>query len=261
MTALARLPRGGGPARWVRWTLAAQVALAAGVFVLDAGRLVSLPGASVDAPDLTAPVSPGDQTRRFDPARLPPGIGPTDPPARRGGDMPETLRIDTATLDDRPVLVLTGAIDDGAAARVTDWLDGAAIPPAVVLLDSPGGSVRDAIAIGQAIRATGVDTALEPGAICLSACPYMLAGGVARTVADGASVGVHQHYFGHATALPLFLAVEDIQRGQAEVMDHLIAMDVDPALMRHALSTPPEAIYLLTPEELARYRLTTGDDG
>jgi hypothetical protein len=256
MTAAVRLPK-GGPARWVRWTLAAQVALGAGVFVLDAGRILSLPGAPYDAPDLTAPVSPGDQTRRFDPARLPPGIGPTDPPARRGGDMPETLRIDSATVDDRPALVLTGAIDDGASTRVTDWLDTAATPPALVLLDSPGGSVRDALAIGRAIRDAGADTAMEPGAICLSACPYVLAGGVTRTVADGASVGVHQSYFGHATVLPMFLAVEDIQRGQAEVMEHLIAMDVDPALMRHALATPPEAIYLLTPEELARYRLTT----
>ena len=259
MTALARLPR-HGPARWVRWTLAAQVALGLGVFVLDAGRLLSLPGAGVDAPDLTAPVSPGDQTRRFNPARLPPGIGPTDPPARRGGDMPDTLRIDSATVDDRAALVLTGTIDEGAATRVADWFDSASTPPEVVLLDSPGGSVRDAIAIGQAIRDAGADTFMEPGAICLSACPLILAGGVARSVSDGAAVGVHQSYFGHSTVLPMFLAVEDIQRGQAEVMEHLIAMDVDPALMRHALATPPEAIYLLTPEELARYRLTT-DDG
>jgi len=259
MTAAAR-PLRHGPARWVRWTLGAQIALGLGVFALDAGRLLSFPGPSVDAPDLTAPVSPGDQTRRFDPSRLPPGIGPVDPPARRGGDMPDSLRIDTATVEGRPALVLTGAIDDGAATRVADWFDSSGTPPAVVLLDSPGGSVRDALAIGQAIRDAGADTAMEPGAICLSACPYMLAGGVTRTVADGASVGVHQHYFGHATALPLFLAVEDIQHGQAEVMEHLIAMDVDPAVMRHALATPPEAIYLLTPEELARYRLTTDPD-
>ncbi len=261
MTALATPQPRTGPARWLRWILGAQVALGVGVFALDGARVLSLPGPSTNAPDLTQPVSPGDQTRRFRPGRLPPGVGPMDPPARRGGDMPDRLRIEAATVDDRPTLVLTGAIEVNDAMRVADWLTASANPPAVVLLDSPGGSVRDAIAIGAALRNAGAETAMEPGAICLSACPYMLAGGVVRTVPDGASVGVHQHYFGHATALPLFLAVADIQRGQGEVMDHLIAMDVDPALMRHALATPPDAIYLLTPDELAHYRLTTAGDG
>jgi hypothetical protein len=259
MTALAspRPARHTGVARWLRWILAAQVALGVGVFTLDAGRLLSLPGARTDAPDLTAPVSPGDQTRRFRPNRLPAEIGPVAPPERRGGDMPDRLRIETATVGDRPALALTGAIEVDDARRVAEWLASAAEPPALVLLDSPGGSVRDALAIGQAIRDAGADTALEAGAICLSACPYMLAGGVARSVAEGASVGVHQHYFGHAAALPLFLAVEDIQHGQGEVMAHLIAMGVDPAIMAHALVTPPDAIYLLTPDQLALYRLTT----
>jgi hypothetical protein len=57
--------------------------------------------------------------------------------------------------------------------------------------------------------------------------------------------------------LPAFIAVEDIQRGQGEVMGYLIAMGVDPELMRVALLTPPEDIYLLTPEELMQFRLVT----
>lgn len=44
-------------------------------------------------------------------------------------------------------------------------------------------------------------------------------------------------------------AVEDIQRGQGDVMVYLIGMGIDPALMRHALATPPDGIYLLLPEE------------
>ena len=66
-------------------------------------------------------------------------------------------------------------------------------------------------------------------------------------------VGVHQHYFDQNVALPAIFAVEDIQRGQAEVMVYLIEMGIDPALMRHALATPPDEIYLLLPEELERY--------
>ncbi len=38
-------------------------------------------------------------------------------------------------------------------------------------------------------------------------------------------------------------------------MAHLDAMGVDVRLMQHALTTPPEAIYVLLPEELVEYRM------
>ena len=65
------------------------------------------------------------------------------------------------------------------------------------------------------------------------------------------------YFFGENIALPAFLAVEDIQRGQGEVMGYLIGVGIDPAVMRHALVTPPDEIYLLLPDELETYRLTT----
>jgi hypothetical protein len=152
------------------------------------------------------------------------------------------------------VALLTGQIDAGDAARFTEWLD----PEATfttIRLHSPGGSVQDALAIGRALREAGLATVMEAGDICLSACPYMLAGGVSRAVDDMAMVGVHQHYFGENTALPAFLAVSDIQAGQADVMAYLDEMGVDVRVMQHALSTPPESIYVLLPEELSGYRM------
>jgi hypothetical protein len=117
--------------------------------------------------------------------------------------------------------------------------------------------VDDALAIGRRIREAGLETGMEGSAVCLSACPYILMGGVARRVEAGAQVGVHQHYYGENTMLPAFLAVEDIQRSQADVLSHLIEMGIDPMLMRHSLATPPDEIYLLLPEELERYRVAT----
>ena len=76
-----------------------------------------------------------------------------------------------------------------------------------------------------------------------------------------ASVGVHQHYFGESSLLPAFVAVEDIQRGQGEVMGYLAEMGIDPLVMRHALATPPNEIYLLLPEELDRYKFRSASDG
>ncbi|MAB16290.1 MAG: hypothetical protein CMN07_03825, partial [Roseobacter sp.] len=89
-----------------------------------------------------------------------------------------------------------------------------------------------------------------------SACPYLLAAGTSRTIPEDASVGVHQHFFGENTLLPTFLAVEDIQRGQGEVMEYLDQMGIDPLVMRHALATPSDEIYLLLPEELESYGFT-----
>jgi len=69
--------------------------------------------------------------------------------------------------------------------------------------------------------------------------------------------GVHQHYFGQSTILPAFMAVKDIQRGQAEVMAYLRMMSVDPALLEPAMRTPPDEIYVLNREELVSFRLVS----
>jgi hypothetical protein len=105
-----------------------------------------------------------------------------------------------------------GKIEIGTAqafARVIAGLGGRRLP---VLVNSPGGSVADAMAMGRLIRARGLAVAvartiLQPGAslvgsseargaitlgaICNSACPLMLAGGVERYAGLFASIGVH----------------------------------------------------------------------
>ncbi|KZY05725.1 hypothetical protein, partial [Sulfitobacter sp. HI0023] len=153
--------------------------------------------------------------------------------------------------------LLEGAIEAGDAERIVKQLEALEPAPSRVYLNSPGGSVGDALDLGRYLRRGGIATALRDGDICYSACPYLLAAGTERHVPDSASVGVHQHYFGESTLLPAFVAVEDIQRGQGEVMGYLDEMGIDPLVMRHALATPPDEIYVLLPEELSRYRLVT----
>ena len=84
-----------------------------------------------------------------------------------------------------------------------------------------------------------------------------LIAGTERIAPTGARIGVHQHYFGESTVLPAFMAVEDVQRGQGQVMAYLLEMGVDPAVMQHALTTPPDEIYVLLPEGLDAYGLRT----
>lgn len=239
----ARSARRWGAGAVIKAILGAQLAIGAILVARDLdGRW---PSFAPPAPQLDTPVRPGDQTRRY---RLPSRPGGTPLPSQ--GDLPDRLALVPGGEDG---WLLRGAIAPGDAERIIPALerDG----PRRIALNSPGGSVFDALAIGRALRAADIATAVDDGAVCLSACPYLFIGGSDRRVEDGALFGVHQSYFGQSTVLPAFMAVEDIQRGQAEVMEYLVEMDVDPLVMRHALATPPNEIYLLVEDELRAYRI------
>ncbi|MFQ8433545.1 hypothetical protein [Amaricoccus sp. W119] len=241
----------------MRWILVAQIALAIGIMGGDV--LGALPDglprqAPAAAPDV--PVSPGDQTRRFLPDRMLPDR-PGTPGLPASEPLPRRLAWNETTIDGVAALDLAGTIAPGDAARFVEYLDGRPEPPRLVTLRSPGGSVTDALAIGRRLRAEGIGTRVERGAICLSSCPYLLAGGVQRAISRTARVGVHQHFFGRSTVLPAFIAVADIQRGQAEVLTYLDEMGVDPMLAAKAMATPSNEIYILVPEESEALTLAT----
>ena len=239
----------------LRAIFAVQLGIAAILLGADFARVaptIAWPGLT-RAPALDQPVRPGDQTRRFEPGRLSPAPAPGLPAQP---DMPSRLFFE-AVPEVPGTWRVTGTIRPGDAERFADWLAAREPVPEALRLHSPGGSVADALEIGGAIRAAGLDTEIVAGGICLSACPYILMGGVGRRISVEAAVGVHQHHYGESPVLPAFLAVEDIQRSQGDVLAHRIAMGIDPALMRHSLATPPDEIYLLVPEELERYRLAT----
>ncbi|RKF15070.1 hypothetical protein D6850_09445 [Roseovarius spongiae] len=238
-----------------RRVLFAVLGLQLAIAVLLGGRdlIGALPDIASPSrqPQLTTPVAPGDQTRRYRPRDTPLPETP-DRRWRNTSDMP--ARLDFAREGD--VLTLIGAIDAGDADRFAEALEREQ-GVTRVRLSSPGGSVREALAIGRALRAAELGTSMGAGDVCFSACPYILAAGTERVVHPEARVGLHQHYFGKSVVLPAFLAVEDIQRGQGEVMRYLDAMGVDTLLMQHALATPPDEIYVLLRDELLGYRLAT----
>ena len=241
----------------MRLILGLQVAIALLLIAGDMGAALPNLLSPSRQPALDTPIEPGDQTRRFTPSPRPmqPGTLPYGIPA----DMTSRLLFEPREIYGDPGLVISGTIREGDAARFADAL--ASNPDtARIALHSPGGSVRDALQIGRAIRDAGLHTQLTGSTVCLSACPYILMGGTTRTVADQASVGVHQHYFGENTILPAFIAVESIQRGQGEVMSFLQDMGIDLRAMQPALLTPPDEIYVYLPGELQEYRIVTDTD-
>ena len=233
------------PLRALRWLMGVQVGIAGILVVGDLGPTLPDLLRRSDAPRLDAPVAPGDQTRRYSPSR------PAQPGPGIDPDMPRRL---TASLQG-DTLLLRGAIARGDAERILPEIADAQVRTAS--LDSPGGSVSDALAIGAAIREAELDTTLADGAVCLSACPYAFAGGVGRTVHEGAAFGVHQHSFDASTILPAALAATDIQRGQARVLRHLDEMGIDLRMMGPAMETPADEIYVLIRDELEEWRVVT----
>ncbi|SMO97792.1 hypothetical protein [Paracoccus laeviglucosivorans] len=233
------------PSGAIKAVLLSQVLLAAAIVVID---LRSTSGGQ--SPELSAPAQ-GPSVRPYRPDQR-----PQMPGAPAMGPMPERLEFSQAGDEIR----ILGQIAPGDADRFLSWLDTTQPAQTQVSLNSSGGSVADALAIGRTIRSAGYSTRVSTGSVCMSACPYLLAAGTTRDVARGGVVGVHQHYFGKNTILPAFMAVADLQRGQASVMDYLDEMGIDLRLMSFAMRTPASEIYVLDHDLMQELRLTTRAD-
>ncbi|PXA97478.1 hypothetical protein DMC47_13705 [Nostoc sp. 3335mG] len=219
----------------------------------------------VDFRELTASAPPAIQPM---PEPILPPASPADgadgtprPPITSA---PEALEAPLAiTLGSAGELQLTGTIDPGAAARFATEIEARGEYVKTVVLDSPGGSVMDALEIGALIQENGLATKVAAGHLCASSCPIIFASGAERLASPDSAIGVHQIYAaslgeGAANALAVAgVAMADAQSMTARITRHLSASGVDPALWLHALDTPPDRLYYFTLEEMERLRLVT----
>lgn len=162
-----------------------------------------------------------------------------------------------------------------------DFTAGRDVAGMTVVLDSGGGSVNDAIALGRRWHELGLRTtvgtsvviktetgdraAVLPDAYCESMCVFMLLSGKLRYVPDGAHVRVHQIWMGDRaedaraasySADDLMIVERDIGRLAKYTFDMGGAGD----LLYLALSIPPwENLHELSPAELRSTNLVTTD--
>ena len=178
-----------------------------------------------------------------------------------------------------------GRIEPGTANVFADAianLKGRRLP---ILIHSPGGSVPDAAAMGELIRAKGLavavartlvtncpevspkcpagpGTAITGGATCASACVLVLAGGVERLAAPSALIGVHQvttvvsetEGLAHLKSTRKFY---EQPRIDVAVEAYLAAMGVGEPVMTLMRKTWAASIRWLSPAELKASRLAT----
>jgi len=150
-----------------------------------------------------------------------------------------------------------GSIDPGAAGRFTEEIAARGEYVKTVSLNSPGGSVDDALAMAKLIREKGLNTKVATKALCASSCPLVFSGGVAREAEADAIVGVHQVFNAGQEKPSAEQAMSGAQSTTARIARHLDEMGIGNGLWIHALETPPDRLYYLTPEEMVEFKLIT----
>src|SRR5688572_6067959 len=103
--------------------------------------------------------------------------------------------LSTDTWRGKEVLRLTGPIEEGTAERFAGVLPRIAPLPhgmPILLLDSPGGSVAEAMAMSRLLDLHPFHTVVPDGARCASACASILfVAGTYRTVEPFGALGQH----------------------------------------------------------------------
>jgi len=152
---------------------------------------------------------------------------------------------------------------------------------ATVVLDSSGGSVNDAIALGRRWRtiglrttvgttstistASGERTSVASAAYCESMCVFLLLSGKVRYVPDGAHVRVHQIWMGDRADDPkaASYSAQDmmiVERDIGRLAKFTFDMGGSGDLLSLALNVPPwEELHELSFQELRLTNLVTTD--
>jgi hypothetical protein len=174
-----------------------------------------------------------------------------------------------------------GVVTGDTPRDFDNFANGRDLAGATVVLDSSGGSVNDAIAMGRRWRKIGLSTTVgttielqtktgyephvAPQAWCESMCVFLLLSGKTRYVPDEAHVRVHQIWMGDRaedpkaasyTAQDMMIVERDIGRLAKYTFD----MGGTGDLLLLSLNVPPwEDLHELSPSELRLTNMVTTD--
>ncbi|MGJ5177027.1 hypothetical protein ACQR16_01680 [Bradyrhizobium oligotrophicum] len=188
-----------------------------------------------------------------------------------------------------------GKIDGGAAARLRKFMKQIGDRKLPIYFNSPGGNLEQGLAIGNWLRekkasarvgrTTIQECGFEPqegevctrlkqsgrelhgevwtrGAMCNSACPYVILGAATRDIAPDATLAVHSprvilNFTGGVPAPEVRAKAlqQAMARSDKMVLDYITRLGADPGLLTVARSVPFEGMRVLTREEIARFGL------
>ncbi|WP_070334316.1 hypothetical protein [Pseudomonas aeruginosa] len=119
----------------------------------------------------------------------------------------------------------------------------------LLLLNSIGGSVPEAIRMGRLLRESGFDALVPSSSVCQGTCLYLLAAGKRKTVRG--YVGLHRPYYAHGDSLHSRSA----NGMRYDSAAYFREMDIPSTLVQAMQSTDPKRMRVLSAKELAQYRL------
>ena len=129
-------------------------------------------------------------------------------------------------------------------------------------LNSPGGSLVGAMALGRLFRRNGFTTVVGArsardgsvaAGVCYSACPFAFAGGRPRALEAGSVLGVHRA----ENRVPIPDEAEFQQRVTHDTKFYLAEMGIDERLVGIMSQVPYDAIRVLSLEEAVTLKLVT----
>ena len=149
-------------------------------------------------------------------------------------------------------MYLTGQIVPGDLAKIVAAVAGPAGFPKYFTLESPGGDVAEAMAIGRFIRDTASGTVVARQ--CASACVLVLMAGVSRQASDTASVGLHRPYYHPRQFAGLSLPDAEAKHKALRIATrrYLEDMEMPTAFIEKMFSISSDDVYYLSPQEKAR---------
>lgn len=130
----------------------------------------------------------------------------------------------------------------------------------IVELESDGGSVAEAVHIGQRIRAAGYETSVRRGS-CASACALIWISGAKMHYGAGARIGFHGPYVAGSDPKTGKAVAYIIPRADAEYAVFMRWLGVDPALERFTLAVAPNDMAFLSPFDAVALGLPVYRDG
>ena len=127
-----------------------------------------------------------------------------------------------------------------------------------VSLNSNGGSLAEAIKIGEAVREMALETRVADSdeARCTSACFFVWVAGIERSVPNGSDtkrLGIHRIYFNRDQykGLSSSDAEEEYSKAQNSSVAYLLKMGVPLDIANNAFRTPSNDVYFLTQKEVS----------
>ena len=178
-------------------------------------------------------------------------------------------------------VVASGAITADTPAEFRNFAKNLNLKGALVVLESEGGSVHGAMALGRDIRKLGLDTTIghvtdlkpapgeaprgiyDPHADCESMCSFVLLAGIQRSVPPEARVMVHQIWLGDRREDPTAASysAEDlvlVQRDIGKLAIYTAEMGGSMDMLDLALRIPPwEPMHTMTRAEIERMGVET----